>query len=136
MTVAAVITKLAAIEAAITGVKRAHDETPESLSEFPCFINYPRRGTLTPENACLTVKGLHTAVCELHISRQDLPTAETAARPFIERFTHAVWADPTLAGEVDTVNEIRYEYGKLNFGGEVHLGLQFEVDFKLKEDVS
>ncbi|MGD8499058.1 MAG: hypothetical protein PVJ86_00330 [Phycisphaerales bacterium] len=136
MTVAAVLSQLAIVEATITGVKRAHDETPESLSEFPCFINYPRRGTVTPVDACLAVHGLHTVVCELHITRQDLPTAEGVARPFIDLFVKAVWADPKLSNTCDTVNEIRYEYGRLEFGREQHLGIRFEVDFKLQESVS
>lgn len=138
MTVAAVLTQLATVEATITGIKRAHDETPESLSEFPCFINYPRRGTVTPApgGVALAIKGLHTVVCELHITRQDLPTAESVARPFIDRFVKAVWADPKLGNTVDTVNEIRYEYGRLEFGREQHLGIRFEVDFKLQESVS
>ena len=138
MTVAAVLTRLSVIEDAISGVVRAHDETPESLSEFPCFINYPRRGTVTPApgGVALAIKGLHTVVCELHITRQVLPTAEGVARPFIDLFCKAIFADPKLGNTVDTVNEMRYEYGRLEFGKEQHLGVRFEVDFKLQESVS
>jgi len=138
MTVAAVLTQLSVVEADITGVVRAYDETPESLSEFPCFVNYPRRGTVTPAPGSVSraIKGIHTVVCELHITRQNLPTAEGTARPFIDRFCKKVFADPKLGNTVDTVNEIRYEYGRLDFGGEQHLGVRFEVDFKLQESVS
>ena len=134
MTVAAVLTQLAVVEAALSGVARAHDETPENLGEFPCFINYPRSGTITAgPGGVQQVKGLHTVVAELHITRQDLPTAESIARPYLDSFPKAIWSDPTLAGTVNTVLEIRYQYGRLEFGGERHLGVRFEIDFKLQE---
>ena len=77
MTVAAVITQLAAIEGALSGVKVAHDETPEGLADMPCFINYPVRGETTGGPPGV-MKGIHTVAAEVHLTRSDLPTAEAA----------------------------------------------------------
>lgn len=138
MSVQAAITALTSIEAGLSGIRTAHDKTPEKLGELPCFINYPRRGTVTPApgSGCTMIKGLHTVVAELHVARKILPHAEGVARPYIDSFVKAVWADPTLGGTVNTVNEIRYEYGRLEFGRETHLGVRFEIDFKLQEAVT
>jgi len=140
MGVAEVITRLATLEAALSGVKRAHDETPESLAEMPAFINYPRRGTITPGDPPGQIKGLHTIVSELHIARGILPEAESVARPFISSFPIKVaddFNDGKLNGTVDALLEIRYEYGQLPWGEkEIHMGIRFETDVKLKEDVA
>jgi len=132
MTVAAVITKLAEIESGLSGIKHAYDETPEALTVFPCCINYPLRGTITGGPAGVRT-GIHVVVCEFHLSRQILPQAEAMARPYIDSFANAIWSDPRLGGVVDTVLELRYEYGRLTFAGEEHLGLRWEVEFKLQE---
>ena len=128
----AVITKLAEIEAGLSGIKAAYDETPEALTVFPCFINYPRRGTYKCGGGP-TKEGTQTIRCELHVTRQILPQAETVARPYIDSFVDAVFADPNLGGACVMVTEIRWEYGNLEFAGETHLGIQFEVDCRIRK---
>ena len=135
MTVAAVITQLVTVEAALSGILQAHDETPEGLGALPAFINYPLRGEViggTPGQ----IKGIHTVRAEVHLTRANLPTAESLARPYIDSFPKAIWDDPTLGGTVDTVIRVGYEYGRLEFGDKIHLGVQFEIEFKLQEDTS
>ena len=122
------------IEAAIAGVVVAYDKTPEALSVFPCFINYPRTGRTIGE-AKLQMESLYTIVAELHVARGILPEAESIARPFINLFEDAIFTDPTLAGTVMTVNEIRHSYGQLTFGSETHLGCRLEVDIKFRRAV-
>lgn len=132
MTVASVITYLAALQDGITGVEAAYDETPESLSEFPCFINYPGRGVLSWSKG-IGAEDLNTIICELHVSRAVSEEAEFAARPFIERFRDKLAADTQLGGEVDTINEVRWEYVTFFVGREQHMGIRFEVDVKMSD---
>lgn len=134
MSVATVIDQLVVIESGLSGVKVAHDETPETLSEFPAFINFPSSGTFTVGPGGQGVKKhLATLIAEVHLTRQILPQAEAAARPYIESFADAILADVTLGGTVDSVLEIRWTYGVLAFGAEQHLGCRFELDYKAVE---
>jgi hypothetical protein len=133
MSVENIITQLATLEAEITGVQAAHDETPESLNEFPCFINYHGRSTLN-WGAGEGGKSLHTIICELHVSRAVSEEAELAARPFIKLFRDKLAANTTLNGAVDTINEVRAEtVAFIMSAAEQHLGIRFEVDVKETE---
>ena len=129
MPVEDIIRELAALERQIVGVKKAHNETPESLSNFPCFINRPGTGVLLHAASDLGV-AFHTIMCELHIDRRPLPEAEAKARPFIKRFWKIIAANDSLNGTASSVNEIRYFYGPLDFAGETHIGIRFELDVK------
>lgn len=126
-----VLTQLATVERTITGVKEAYDRTPEKLVVFPSFINYPARGETTME-AASQLHSLYTVVCELHVMRGVLPEAEAVARPFINRFEDAIFADPTLDSTVSVVNAVRHNYGSVEYAGEQHMVCRFEVDFKLR----
>lgn len=125
-----VITQLATVETAIAGVAVAHDQTPESLGSLPAFVNYPSSGEAV--HMATDSYELHTIIAELHVARGDQKVAEATARPFIQLFFNAVFADDTLAGTCATVRGIRYRYGGLTFAGVEHIGVRFEVDVKLR----
>ncbi len=129
-----VFTQMQVIEAAIAGVVVAYNKTPEALSVFPCFINYPRTGRTIGE-AKNQMQSLYTIVAALHVARGILPEAESIARPFINLFEDAIFTDPTLAGTVMTVNEVRHTYGEVMFGSERHLACMFELDIKMRRAV-
>lgn len=135
MTIAAIITQLATVEATISGVVAAYDETPESLNEFPCFINYPISGTYKCGSGTQKA-GIQTIGVELHVTREVLPEAEAVARPFIDLFTDAIFADIQLDNTCVSVTEIRWEYGELKFANETHLGIKFMLDVSVRETVS
>ncbi len=122
------ITQLVVVETAISGVAAAHAAVPEALGSMPAFINFPSAGSaeMTPGVS----HELHTVVAELHVARGDQKVAEAAARPFIQLFLNALWADPTIGGKCDSVNEVRYRYGRLDWNEEHHLGIRFEVDLR------
>jgi hypothetical protein len=131
----AVITQLSTIEALITGVARACDTTPEHVGEFPYFVNFPRIGSTkrVPGNM---LESLYTLKAELHVARGVLPEADRLARPFINLFEDAVWTDPTLAGTVTAVNDVRHEYVVFVIRDEQHLGIRFEIDVKIRRPVT
>ena len=135
MTIQAIITQLATVEAAIDGVVAAYDETPESLNEFPCFINYPVSGTYRCGSGTMKA-GIQTIGAELHVTREVLPEAEAVARPFIDLFTDAIFEDIQLDSNCVAVTEIRWEYGQLKFANETHLGVKFLLDVSVRETVS
>jgi len=136
MSIQAIITELATLEAGITGIAAAYDETPDSLSEFPCFINYPKSGRLH-FSATNGGQSDHTIVCELRYSKLISTEAEAKMRPFVKLFRDKLAANLTLNGTVDTINDIRYEYGRLGtMAGEEYLVIRFEVDVKETETIT
>jgi len=124
-----VLTALAALEASITGVSVAHDKMPESLNDFPCFINLPSRGE-TIFGPADQMESHDTIIAELHVARGILPEAETMARPFKNRFEDMLCNNITLSGTVSTINAVRGSYVVLQLGVEIHLGWRFEIDIK------
>lgn len=122
---------------AIPGISSAPDAPPESINQFPFALTYSSRGTL--ERMSDWTKGLHTIVCEIHFSRQNLPRAIEQAMPYLELFINAIWSDPTLGATVSTIKDaIRYEFGFLPWGGasDVHIGFRFEIDVKIENGIS
>lgn len=130
MAVQDIIKALASIEREIAGVKRAYDETPDSLSEFPCFINYPWRGVLEG-GAWAGGQAIHTIVAELRIGKKDTRAAEEEARKYIKRVWKKIAENDSLLDTVSTVIELRYQYGRMPpMAGEDHIGIRFELDVK------
>ena len=136
MSLQAILSQLATLEADIEGIRAAYDETPEGLSVFPCFINYPQRGELHWA-ASDFARSDHTIVCELHVTRQSLPQDEALARPFVGLFRNMIVGHITLEGTCEQVlPPITYEYGRLTFGTETHLGVRFIIRVVEKENVT
>ena len=117
----------------LTGILAAPANPPEGSGVLPFSVCYPRSGELESGSAGWG-NGLHTLVCELHFSRVNLPAAVATATPFIESFMAKLANDPTLGGTVSTVrNNIRYTFGKLEWGTDENIGIQFEIDIKISQ---
>jgi len=126
-----IFTQLQTIEAAITGVNKAYNQTPEAISVLPCFINFP--GSSEAVAVAGVSKGIYIVISKLFVNRaQGLSGAESAARPFLNRFEDAILGNPTLNSTVNSVLAVRSTYGEMMYGGEVYLGFRFEIEFKLE----
>lgn len=126
MSVANIITQLAAIEGAILGIKKAWDKAPESLSELPCFVNFPVSGEYIRDPMRRVVR--HTIRAQLYVVRSDLLSAEATLRPFLEQVMDALDADLDLGASCDYHRITRYEYGALMYGGVGYLGMSFDLE--------
>lgn len=117
----------------LTGIKEAPAYAPEAINQFPFVVSYAARGTWTGQSGGWK-KGIHTVITEIHIARGILPKAIETAMPYCESFPNKLWGDPKLSTTVDTINEIRYTFGFLSWGGEkdVHIGWKFEIDMKIQ----
>ena len=124
--IAAIQAKVATIE----GIQSAPTAPPESTAVYPFAVCYARLGQETPQSSGWSI-GLHTLVCEIHLSRANLPVAITAALPYYELFRSALLADPTLAATVQSTNQLRYEFGVMEYAGVKTLGWKIQVDVKL-----
>ena len=126
MSVGNIITQLAAIETGIAGIKRAYDKTPDSLSELPCFINFPVSGEYIRDPMRRVVR--HTIRAQLYVTRSDLLSAEAQLRPFLELVFNALDADLDLGASCDYHRITRYDYGALIFAKVVYLGMSFDLE--------
>lgn len=123
------IAKIQAHARGLAGVQEAPDYVPESANQFPFAMTYYRTGNTTFEMGWR--KGLHTVHCEIHISRQILPTAIRTAMPYYDLLIAALEDDPRLGGTVDTiVSPVVHSFGVLAFAGQENIGWRFEITFK------
>lgn len=121
------------IVGAISGIKAAPDNPPESINQYPFALSYAYQGTW--ERMSDWKKGIHVIVCEVHFSRQNLPKAIALAMPYCESIPNALLGNPTLNGTVDTIFEqITYNFGFLPWGGQndVNIGFRFEIKVKMQ----
>jgi len=130
MTLASAIAAVQTKAGALSGIKAAPTNPPESANQFPFAVSYPRTGRAEFASAGWA-NYFHTLFCEIHISRQLLPQAIATALPYAELLPSAIMADPTLGGTVNEVREVRYTFGRLEWGGVDTIGFRFEIDVKL-----
>ncbi len=128
MTISAAVLNLQAKLRAL-GIQNAPDAVPESANAFPFGVSYLNKGNLEIEAGWF--KHIHTIFTEIHVSRNLLPAAIDKAVSYIEPFFTAVSDDPTLGGSVATIIEVRYTFGRLEWGGVETFGERFEIDVKL-----
>lgn len=113
----------------LSGVKRADDDPPESMSEFPFAVSYVVSGVV-PMGSHGFSNYLHVIFCEIHIARTILADSISRAMPYIESMALALINDPTLGDTVQSVNEISYEFGELKWGEDSHIGVRFSITVK------
>ena len=126
MSLSNIITQLAVIEGNITGIKKAWDKAPDSLSELPCFVNFPVSGEYIRDPMRRAVR--HTIRAQLYVVRSDLLSAEATLRPFLELVMDALDADLDLGVSCDYHRITRYEYGALVYGMMTYLGMSFDLE--------
>ena len=129
MSLVTAVARVQVLAGQLAGIKQAPTSPPEQTSMFPFAVSYARTGTETPQSDGWSVS-LHTLVCELHCQRTVLGLAVAQALPMYEAFAVAVLADPKLAGTVQTVNQLRYTFGQLEYGGVQTIGFRIEIDVK------
>lgn len=111
---------------ALTGVKRAFGDPPESINEFPATIVYVTSGEfglMTGRAFCPKMESVF--VLELYLARQELPSVIAAA---------SLWPEPILealrASQLEIVYPIRWTMGPLRYNNGSLFGLRFLVTVK------
>ena len=130
MTLPAAVAAIQVKAAAVSGIKQAPTNPFEQSSMIPFAVCYARTGTQTPQSSGWSV-ALHTLVCEIHCQRTVLSLAFAEALPLYESFASGVLADPTLGGAVQTINQLRYTFGGMEYDGTPTLGYRIEIDVKI-----
>lgn len=134
MSLTGAITQLQAHALSLSGVKDAPTYPPESIDIFPFAVAYLAEGNWSRMTDFK--KGIHTIFVEFHCNRGILPTAIQQATGFVDSFPNKILNEPTLCGEVDTIlmdagQPVKYQFGKLDWGNEEHVGVRFIIQFKI-----
>lgn len=130
MTVGRAISELQKCALAISGMRAAPPTPTESASVYPFAVSYERAGRLALRSSGFG-DNIVTIYTEFHVSRQLLPRAIEQAMGMRDEFIRSIIADPTLNGTVSTVQDVRWTFGRLEWGGVETIGYRFEVDVKI-----
>lgn len=137
MSFSGAVSKLQALALSMDGIKSAPDFPPESINVYPFSVAYPASGRIAVPSFGLE-KGLHTVFVEIHCNRTLLPKAVEQATNYLVQYPKLLASDPTLGGEVDTIqfsdsNPLTYEFGRLEWNTIPTVGVRFTITFKLHE---
>ncbi|MBU1747002.1 MAG: hypothetical protein KKA73_04885, partial [Chloroflexi bacterium] len=133
MSITAIMTRLAAIEAGIAGIETAFDESPEAVNDadLPAVVNMLNTGLYEYDaSGCRTTHNLN-----LHLlvaprgTDAGLPALEAQTQPFVRRF-RVTFEQALLLNELAGVELARlrgYRYGEISYGGRAYLGCTFNL---------
>ena len=120
--------QLVAIANGLSGMRTAKNYPPDTAPTPPFAVAAPASGVWS--RYADLYQGIHSVrVC---ILVPDIDTArdmETLVS-FGDSFGKAVWADPTLDGTVETIIEVSYTFGPVDYFAIPHRGWTFTIKFK------
>jgi len=112
-------------------IKAAPVGPPEAMNQFPFSLVYIKEfeslgGTKDWDEV------IDTIAIEIHLTRQNLPTAYKAALPYRIQIFEKLIADPRIGDSVDTFTDFRGTFGYMEYAGIGTLGWQIELNVKGK----
>ncbi len=115
-----------------SGVKLAPETPTENAGSFPFAIAYDRAGALTDWVAGQMAYAPCTLYLEMHYNRVNLVAAITAAQAARTALLREIIKDPLLGGNVEALLDVRYTFGRLDYGGVETIGYRYELDVKVR----
>jgi hypothetical protein len=120
MTYATAITQMATVLEAVSGVSIVHQDPPESLVEFPCFVLRWNSGEL-----------------EWYTNNLMQEEATLWAILYLNSFRDAIDGVRDLSGNVFNILRWRWEGPTgLTYADNIYLGIRFEVDILLMGNIA
>lgn len=119
----------------ISGLRSAHDFSPENPASYPMLIGSAFKGTWQ-KGPSGEVKGLHTVRFGIYKPRKDLPRDIETMMPFGELVKDKFFLDSNAGwnGKITAYNEnpMGYTFGDMEYmPGVTLLGWTFEVPIKI-----
>jgi len=125
------ISALVTVASGLSGIVRAYDDPPESISEFPCAMVYAEAGILNAEGTNLG-RGTHTIRIDLYASRTQLPQAVNTSRGWPDALHSALATNERLGGSASIIEwPVRYQAVSMQYNNLTHYGMRFEVTVNL-----
>ena len=129
------IDRVQALVGAISGIREAPDEPPETMAVFPFAVAYVTGGRWDSISAGWAI-GYHTIALELHVSRVDLPRDVQEAMAYSESVANALIGDITLNDTVETITSINYTFGPIGWATVPTLGWRYEIEVKQTQTIT
>lgn len=125
---------------AVTGIRYAPDEPPDSVTVWPFITAFPGPGTheYTAGSSSQERLTLMTIVVQLHVARQDLARDYRELIPYADSIPNAIMSDLTFGGTVQTFGVIETDgLVPLAWGEQATLGYEFRItDVKIRTTVT
>ena len=122
---------------ALSGIRAAPDEPPESLNVYPFALAYSRDGFHEQRQGKMV--GTHNIVVELHVARKDLARDIATAMGYAKSVPDAIFAaqeDGSIAG-ASWLGRISYTFGPMAWAEQPTIGFRFVVeDVRTEDDIS
>lgn len=128
MTSRAVVQAIAAKARAITGMRAAPDNPPDSIAVYPFAVTYFFRGSWYGADASWG-EGKATYACDVHLART--PDTGRQLETFAEMprtLALAILSDETLGGACTSVTDVRCQFTRMGYSGIETTGYHFEID--------
>ena len=130
------IIEIQTLAGTMSGVRKAPTSPPDKMSHYPFVICYPGTGTITKMSAGWK-QGLQTVILEIHVARKDMARDVAKLIDYEDDLMDLLWADSNsgLSSTADTITEIRYQFGALDYDDTATIGWRFEIDIKIQDTV-
>ena len=134
-TLQAIIDEIQDQVGAISGIRGAPDEPPDSINAFPfavCFVDTGEYLIGPPQ----VMTGLHTIIVELHVARKDLERDVQRAMVYAKSIPNAIFAAHAASTftAFQTLTTITYEFGPLDWGDLQTIGFRFRLEGVKSQD--
>lgn len=124
-----VVKQVQIIVRAISGIKGAPADPPETASVYPFAVSFLSEDRIEASPGCYT--HMATIVLELHCTRVNLPIDIQTIMPYADSIPAAIAADTTLGSHVATVRwPILVKLQPMTYGETKTLGLRFDIPVK------
>lgn len=123
------------VTGAVTGIRKAPDDPPESFNAFPVAVCHPRAGLYRVDSMRT---GLHDLALWILVARKDLPRDVSTSLPYGDSISQAIldaYTDGEL-DEIDAMGLIRYTFGEVEWGGLKCIGWSFTIEGVKIQNVS
>lgn len=140
-TVAQVLTRVAEVQAGITGIARAYDANnpPDAVEDLPAFVNIYASvaGSIVNPGRIEYRMGSerHTFPVSmmLLLTKQDIAEAAGRTVALVEAVRAAFRAQATLGGRVTWAKITSYQFGGMTYAGEGYIGIEFVLEIEMSE---
>lgn len=118
---------------ALSGVRKAPDNPPDSLNHFPFAVCWVRDYVYSKERlGNLFSNGNHTLVAQIHIARKDLSRDLATLEVYPDLVRTALQNNPTLTGTVNVITSFESSILPGQWDTQQTLMVEFRVGINVK----
>ncbi len=128
------IAQLVALAKTLPDIVDAPAYAPDQIPKYPYVVAFPETGTWTPVSDWK--QGRHTFALEIHCGKNDLARAIEQGMKYSDAFPNLIFKNRTLNGTVDSILDMRYTFGKLEWNGIETIGWHWSIDVNMESAIT